>query len=78
MTSRTATGPDPEVLRKFEEGCRKGNHILKRIIEVDYDGGFAVVRCCKICGTTIVERNNFGAIRLHRRRTHRPAILERR
>lgn len=76
--SLTTTDLDPEVLRKFEEGCRKGNHqaTINILKAGENEGTCRVARWCNICGSAVVDWVILGKIEPGVWR--HPAILERR
>ncbi len=50
--------PTPEVLKIFEEKCRKGSHPFEEILDANKcwcGKEIAVVRWCPICGTVVVD-----------------------
>ena len=47
--------PNQEALDKFNNGCRKGNHFLIKILSNGSEDEQAVVRWCEICGGIVVD-----------------------
>ncbi len=47
--------PNQEVLDKFNDGCRRGNHFLIEILSSGNEDEKTVVRRCEICGAIVVD-----------------------
>lgn len=79
MASETATGPNPEVLRKFEDGCQNDRHTFESILSRSIDEGDCVfdAQWCTICGSIQVEGGDCDGNFIDKP-LRRPAILERR
>lgn len=85
MPNDAIVSPDPEVLRKFEEGCQKGNHPPDELETILRSGsvfwGWDETKWCKVCDSIKVESRHWaysGRVNHVDREMRRPAILERR
>ncbi len=70
--------PTEEILKIFEEKCRKGLHPFEKIVRYGPEQEEHVVRWCSVCGTIVIDidvdgRTAPGNVMPARR----PKILER-